>query len=59
MICVFFAAARSLAQDDPANRTFKTLQAAYLAAPAGTPEKPTVIGIKPDLLVRIGSFRQQ
>src|SRR4029077_14145131 len=39
----------SLAQDDPANRKFKTLQAAYAAAPAGTPEKPTVIGIKPDV----------
>ncbi|HEV2486142.1 MAG TPA: pectinesterase family protein, partial [Terracidiphilus sp.] len=39
----------SLAQDDPANKKFKTLQAAYAAAPAGTPEKPTVIGIKPDV----------
>jgi hypothetical protein len=39
----------SLSQDDPANRKFKTLQAAYAAAPAGTPDKPTVIGIKPDV----------
>ncbi len=39
----------SLAQDDPANKRFKTVQAAYAAAPAGTPEKPTVIGIKPDV----------
>lgn len=38
-----------LAQDDPANRKFKTLQAAYAAAPAGTPEKPTVIGIAPNV----------
>ena len=39
----------SLSQDDPAGRKFKTLQAAYAAAPAGTPDKPTVIGIKPDV----------
>jgi hypothetical protein len=39
----------SLPQDDPANRKFKTLQAAYAAAPAGTAQKPTVIGIKPDV----------
>jgi hypothetical protein len=39
----------SLSQDDPANRKFKTLQAAYAAAPAGTPDKPTVIGVKPDV----------
>lgn len=38
-----------LAEDDPANRKFKTLQAAYAAAPAGTPEKPTVIGIAPNV----------
>jgi hypothetical protein len=37
----------SLTQDDPANRRFKTLQAAYEAAPEGTEHKPTVIGIKP------------
>jgi len=39
----------SLAQDDPAHKSFKTLQAAYAAAPAGTAAKPTVIGIKPDV----------
>ena len=39
----------SLAQDDPGNRRFKTVQAAYAAAPAGTAVKPTVIGIKPDV----------
>src|SRR5580658_643898 len=37
----------SLSQDDPANRQFRTLQAAYAAAPEGTAAKPTVIGIKP------------
>ncbi len=45
----------SLAQDDPAGKKFKTLQAAYAAAPAGTAEKPTVIGIKPDVyLIHVG-----
>jgi pectin methylesterase-like acyl-CoA thioesterase len=39
----------SLSQDDPADKKFRTLQAAYAAAPAGTPGKPTVIGIKPDV----------
>jgi hypothetical protein len=39
----------NLAQDDPGNRKFKTLQSAYAAAPAGTEEKPTVIGIKPNV----------
>jgi pectin methylesterase-like acyl-CoA thioesterase len=39
----------NLAQDDPGNRKFKTLQAAYAAAPAGTEAKPTVIGIKPNV----------
>src|SRR5580698_10038810 len=39
----------SLAQDDTANKRFKTLDAAYAAAPAGTAAKPTVIGIKPNL----------
>jgi hypothetical protein len=38
-----------LPQDDPAARKFKTLQAAYAAAPAGTEAKPTVIGIKPNV----------
>ncbi len=39
----------SLPQDEPDQKKFKTLQAAYAAAPAGTAEKPTVIGIKPDV----------
>lgn len=39
----------NLAQDDPGNRKFRTLQAAYAAAVAGTEEKPTVIGIKPNV----------
>ncbi len=39
----------SLQQDDPAQKKFKTVQAAYAAAPAGTPDHPTVIGIKPDV----------
>jgi hypothetical protein len=36
-------------RDDPANRKFKTLQAAYAAAQPGTEEKRTVIGIKPNV----------
>jgi hypothetical protein len=45
----------SLPQDDPANKKFKTLQAAYAAAPAGKPGKPTVIGVKPDVyLLHVG-----
>src|SRR5215471_6401048 len=39
----------NLSEDDPAARKFKTLQAAYAAAPAGTEAKPTVIGIKPNV----------
>ena len=39
----------NLPTDDPANKRFKTLQAAYEAAPAGTEENPTVIGIKPNV----------
>jgi pectin methylesterase-like acyl-CoA thioesterase len=39
----------NLAQNDPGNRKFRTLQAAYAAAPAGTEAKPTVIGIKPNV----------
>ena len=39
----------SLQQDDPAQKKFKTVQAAYAAAPAGTADHPTVIGIKPDV----------
>jgi pectin methylesterase-like acyl-CoA thioesterase len=39
----------SLAQDNPALNQYTTLQAAYAAAPAGTPSNPTVIGIKPNV----------
>ena len=39
----------NLAQDNPAANQYKTLQAAYAAAPAGTADKPTVIGIKPNV----------
>jgi hypothetical protein len=39
----------SLDRDDPANLKFKTLQSAYAAAPPGTEEKRTVIGIKPNV----------
>jgi hypothetical protein len=39
----------NLPEDDPAARKFKTLQAAYDTAPAGTEAKPTVIGIKPNV----------
>ncbi len=48
----------SLPQDDPAQKQFKTLQAAYAAAPAGTPDHPTVIGIKPDVYFLRGSDTQ-
>jgi hypothetical protein len=45
----------SLSQDDPAAKKFKTVEAAYAAAPAGTPGHPTVIGIKPDVyLMHVG-----
>jgi len=39
----------NLERDDPANRRFRTLQAAYAAATQGTEEKRTVIGIKPNV----------
>jgi hypothetical protein len=39
----------NLTQDDPAAKKFKTLQAAYEAAPAGTEAKPTIIGLKPNV----------
>ena len=44
----------SLAQDDPAAKKFRTLPAAYAAAPAGTPEKPTVIGLRPNVYLLPG-----
>jgi hypothetical protein len=39
----------NLPQDDPTAKKFKTLQAAYAAAPAGTETRPTIIGIKPNV----------
>jgi hypothetical protein len=39
----------NLAHDDPAEKKFTTLQAAYAAAPAGTEARPTVIGIEPNV----------
>lgn len=39
----------TLLQDDPTANKFKTLQAAYAAAPEGTEAKPTVIGIRPNV----------
>ncbi|HEX4054411.1 MAG TPA: pectinesterase family protein [Tepidisphaeraceae bacterium] len=47
----------NLTQDDPAHRKFKTLQAAYEAAPEGTQEKPTVIGIRPNVYQLPGGDR--
>lgn len=35
--------------EDPAARRYQTVQAAYAAAPAGTAERPTVIGLLPDV----------
>jgi hypothetical protein len=46
-----------LHSDDPASKKFKTLQAAYGAAPAGTEQKPTVIGIKPNVYQLPGGAR--
>ena len=47
----------NLPQDDLAAKKFKTLQAAYAAAPAGTEAKPTVIGIKPGVYQLPGPTR--
>jgi pectin methylesterase-like acyl-CoA thioesterase len=48
----------NLPQDDPANKKFKTLQAAYEAAPEGSEAKPTVIGIKPNVYQISGSMER-
>ncbi|WP_369059776.1 pectinesterase family protein [Caulobacter sp. 73W] len=40
--------------EDPAARRYRTVEAAYAAAPAGAPGKPTVIGIKPDVYLLPG-----
>lgn len=37
----------TLGRDDPGNRKFRTLQDAYAATPAGTENRPTVLGIRP------------
>ena len=47
----------NLSQDDPAAKKFKTLQAAYAAAPEGTEAKPTVIGIMPNVYQLPGGQR--
>jgi hypothetical protein len=47
----------NLPQDDAANKKFKTLQAAYEAAPEGTEERPTVIGIRPNVYQLPGGDR--
>jgi len=39
----------NLSADDPVNKKYKTLQAAYNAAPAGTITRQTVIGIMPNV----------
>ncbi len=40
--------------EDAAARRYRTVEAAYAAAPAGTPDKPTVIGIRPDVYLLPG-----
>ncbi len=44
----------TLMEDDPVNRAFSTVQAAYDAAAEGTPDKPTVIGIAPNVYLLPG-----
>jgi hypothetical protein len=44
----------NLTRDDTANNRFKTLQAAYEAAPEGTEARPTVIGIRPNVYLLPG-----
>jgi Pectinesterase len=46
----------NLPRDEPAEKKFKTFQAAYAAAPAGTQARPTVIGIKPNVYQITGSM---
>jgi hypothetical protein len=45
----------NLKADDPANNRFRTLQAAYAAAPEGSADNPTVIGIMPNVYVLPGT----
>jgi len=44
----------SLPHDDLAQRRFRTVESAYEAAPAGTPDRPTVIGIRPNVYLLPG-----
>ena len=44
----------NLPADDPQNNQFKTLQAAYAAAPVGAEEHPTIIGIRPNVYLLQG-----
>ena len=44
-----------LPADDPASRQFKSLPAALDAAPEGTADKPTVIGIAPNVYLLTGA----
>lgn len=46
-----------LPQDDPAGRRFRTLQGAYAAAMPGTAERPTVIGLRPNVYKLPGGAR--
>jgi hypothetical protein len=48
----------NLLRDDPASKKFKTLRAAYAAAPEGTEARPTVIGIKPNVYQISGSMER-
>ena len=45
----------SLADDEPAKRRFKSLPAAYAAVPEGTADRPTVIGIAPNVYLLPGA----
>ena len=45
----------ALPADDPTNRRFTTVQAAYAAAPDGTADHPTVIGIAPNVYLLPGA----
>lgn len=44
-----------LAADEPENQRYRTLQAAYAAAPEGTADDPTVIGIAPNVYLLPGT----
>lgn len=44
--------------EDPSAHRYQTIQAAYAAAPAGTRERPTVIGLLPDVYQLRGTATQ-